>query len=182
MSYKIIALIGKSGAGKDTILHEVVKECPQAHEIVSCTSRPPREGEVDGINYHFLENEEFAIQLYNNQFAEATIFNDWAYGTRFCDLDENKINIGVFNPDGIYALSECSNINLTVYYVIATDKCRLIRQLEREQEPDVTEIIRRYSTDNTDFADLDFDYEYLINESPQEYLEAAQCIIKDNFK
>ena len=58
MKIKVVALFGKAGSGKDTILREVVSK-GDFHEIVSCTTRPRREGEQDGVNYHFLTNEEF---------------------------------------------------------------------------------------------------------------------------
>lgn len=55
MAYKIIALIGKAGSGKDTILKEILKQEPiKYNEIISCTTRPKREGEIDGVNYYFL--------------------------------------------------------------------------------------------------------------------------------
>lgn len=181
MSYKIIALIGQSGAGKDRMLKELIKSNKNFHEIISCTSRPPREGEIDGINYHFLSNNEFANELLKNAFMEATVFNNWAYGTRFQDLDEEKINIGVFNPDGIYNLLEHKNINLKIYYITVSDKERLMRQLKREQNPNIEEIIRRYKTDKADFLDLDFDYVELTNETPQEFFVAVDRILEDSF-
>lgn len=55
--YKIIALIGKAGAGKDTILREIIKNNSDLHEMISCTTRPKREGEVDGVNYFYLTPE-----------------------------------------------------------------------------------------------------------------------------
>jgi guanylate kinase len=55
--YKIIALIGKAGSGKDTILHELIKTTLNLHEIVSCTTRPRREGEVEGVNYFYMTPE-----------------------------------------------------------------------------------------------------------------------------
>ena len=52
--YKVIALIGEAGSGKDTIMQGILIRCPtQFHEIISCTTRPIREGEKDGVNYHF---------------------------------------------------------------------------------------------------------------------------------
>lgn len=180
--YKIIALIGQSGAGKDRLLRQILKNCPDAHEIVSCTTRPPREGEIEGKNYHFLDGDTFAFQLIKDEFIEATVFNDWAYGTRFRDLDENKINVGVFNPAGINILIDNPKIDLTVYYVKASDKQRLLRQLNREENPNVAEIIRRYETDQSDFLDLDFDYEILVNETYEDLPRAIERVVKDNFK
>lgn len=158
---EIIAICGKAGAGKDTLLHKIMQRMGNSailHEIVSCTTRPPREGEVDGVNYHFMTNEDFAAKIFNHEMLEATVFNDWCYGTSLQSLDTSKINIGVFNPEGIETLNEDSRINLRVYYIDAPGKDRLIRQLNREQDPNIDEILRRYKTDEEDFANLDFNY------------------------
>jgi hypothetical protein len=55
-------------------------------------------------------------------------------------------------------------VEVTVFYAQANGKVRLIRQLNREHNPNVNEIIRRYSTDEKDFSNLDFDYTVLRNE------------------
>ena len=163
--YKIIALIGEAGCGKDTILKEVLAAAPTTfNEIISCTTRPPREGEVDGVNYFFIDAEEFAYKVLNYEMIEATSFNDWFYGTSYDALRSDVPNIGVFNPDGIRALQGRPDIELTVYKVVCTDKIRLLRQLSRENDPNVDEIVRRYKTDKEDFFDLEFEYIELPNE------------------
>ena len=163
--YKIIALIGEAGTGKDTILQRILAARPtEFHEIVSCTTRPPREGEVDGVNYFFIDPEEFAYKVLNYEMLEATNFNDWFYGTSYDTLRSDVPNIGVFNPDGIRALQGRPDIDLTVYRVSCSDKTRLLRQLNREDHPNVDEIVRRYKTDKDDFFDLEFEYTELQNE------------------
>lgn len=162
-NYKILALIGEAGTGKDTLMREVLKQNPSLNEIISCTTRPPREGEVEGKNYYFLSNEDFTQKLLNNEMLEATVFNDWCYGTSLDSLDSTKVNIGVFNPAGIESLMTHSNIYIVVYYVRTSDKNRLIRQLSRETNPNIEEIIRRYQADNFDFADLPFHYNEIDN-------------------
>ena len=162
-NYKILALIGEAGTGKDTLMREVLKQNPSLNEIISCTTRPPREGEVEGKNYYFLSNEDFTQKLLNNEMLEATVFNNWCYGTSLDSLDSTKVNIGVFNPAGIESLMTHSNIYIVVYYVRTSDKNRLIRQLNRETNPNVEEIIRRYQADNFDFADLPFHYNEIDN-------------------
>ena len=161
--YKVVALAGKAGAGKDTIFQEILKLNPNLNEIISCTTRPKRENEIDGKNYHFLTNIEFTKKILNNEMLEATVFNDWFYGTPLSSLDSNKINIGVFNPTGIEALSTNPNIELTSILINTSDKNRLLRQLNREENPNVDEIIRRYNTDKHDFIECFFDYEFVNN-------------------
>lgn len=163
MSYKIIALVGKAGTGKDTLLQNVLYENPDINEIISHTTRPKREKEVDGIHYHFVSGEKFGQMVLDDRMIEATSFNDWFYGTSYDSLRSDCINIGVFNPDGVYALMENPNIELTIFYVATDDKERLMRQLSREKSPNVKEIIRRYHTDEIDFASLDFEYDELTN-------------------
>ena len=79
---KIVALMGEAGSGKDTILHSIMEKYPSYfNEIISCTTRPPREGEKEGVNYYFLSIDEFTKKVLNGDMLEATEFNDWHYGT-----------------------------------------------------------------------------------------------------
>ena len=108
---------------------------------------------------------------------EATEFNDWYYGTDRESLTIDKINIGVFNPEGVRCLQEDDNIELYVFYVRAAGKQRLLRQLNREENPDVDEIIRRYKTDTQDFSYLeDIRYQTLENNTLEDIDVAIDTI------
>lgn len=158
---KIVALMGEAGSCKDTILHRIMEKYPSYfNEIISCTTRPPRQGEKEGVNYHFLSVEDFIRKILNGDMLEATEFNGWHYGTDSQSLTIDKINIGVFNPEGVRCLQEDENIELYVFYVRAAGKQRLLRQLNREENPDVDEIIRRYKADTEDFSFLN-DIKYI---------------------
>lgn len=150
MKIKVVALFGKAGSGKDTILKEVVAN-GGFHEIVSCTTRPMREGEQDGVDYHFITNEKFTDLVLDNRMLEATVFRDWCYGTSLDELKYDQINIGVWNPEGLELLIEHPSIDVLPIYIVADDKIRLLRQLMRETNPDCAEIVRRYGTDEQDF-------------------------------
>ena len=157
----ILAIMGKAGSGKDTLLKALLKEPAfkdSASPIISCTTRPIRENEQDGVDYHFLTHEQFTDQIVNGEMLEATVFNDWCYGTSMANLAKDKLNIGVFNPEGVELLRSNSNVNLTLIYIEANDKDRLMRQLMRENNPDVHEIIRRYSADEMDFSEEEIEY------------------------
>jgi len=81
---KLIILSGPSGAGKSTVVSKLLEHCPLPIELsVSATTRAPRAGERDGIDYYFLSREEFAQRRAENQFLECKeVFGrgDW-YGT-----------------------------------------------------------------------------------------------------
>lgn len=159
--YNIIAIMGKAGSGKDTLLKALLQELTFtniARPIISCTTRPIREGEVDGVDYHYLTREQFTDQVLNGDMLEATVFNNWCYGTSLTNLSQNHLNIGVFNPEGVEILRDNKNINLFVIYIQADDKTRLLRQLNREGNPDCHEIVRRFGTDEEDFNDEVIDY------------------------
>jgi len=156
MMIKIVALMGKAGAGKDWVLNRLL-HTERANrwysKVVNCTTRPIRENEVDGVNYHYLTHEEFTEKLLSGDLLETTEFNNWFYGTLLSTLSEDKINIGVFNPEAVEILKEDKRINLMVIYIEATDKIRLLRQLNREDNPDCHEIARRFLADEQDFED-----------------------------
>lgn len=176
-SYKILALMGPSGSGKDTVLKEVLKKNPKEfNKIINCTTRPMREGEVNGVDYFFISPETFAEQVLNFDMIEATNFNDWFYGTSKDALVNNAINIGVFSPEAVEALLESPDIELMVLELAASDKTRLLRQLNREANPNVHEIIRRFKADEEDFADLDILRITLVNETKDDLLENVYYI------
>lgn len=170
--YKIIALFGPAGAGKDYIQKKIM-ETPfgkdNLHEIISCTTRPPREGEIDGVHYHFMSNQSkfFSIPL-----IECSCFRGWWYGTSTDHLSKEKINIGVFNINGIEQLIENKDIQCVPVYIKVSDKIRLLRQLNRESNPDCKEIIRRFLTDEKDFSKLQekrFSY-FVIDNNTEEFI------------
>lgn len=161
---KVIALFGPAGSGKDYLLHEIMDEVDGLNEIVSCTTRPKREGEVEGVNYYYLTNQEFYEKVDNGDMLEAVCFNDWWYGTPITSLSEDKPNIGVFNIEGIRCMLEDARLEVYPIAIIASPKLRLIRQLTREENPNIKEIFRRYDADERDFSFIDFEYIIVKNE------------------
>lgn len=161
---KVIALFGPAGSGKDYLLHEIMDEIDGLNEIISCTTRTRREGEINGVNYHFISNQEFYNKVDNGDMLEAVCFNDWWYGTPISSLDPDKLNVGVFNIEGIRCMLEDSRLEVYPVAVITRAKTRLIRQLTREDNPNIREIIRRFDADERDFSFVDFEYMKVGNE------------------
>lgn len=181
---KIVALFAPAGAGKDYLLKQLFHDVSvdthinkDIHEIISQTTRPPREGEVDGVNYYFKTEEEFRNDIEQYNLLEWTEFRKWYYGTNLSALNKNAVNIGVFNIRGIETLMQDPRINVYPVAIKASPKTRLIRQLTREENPDVKEIIRRYEADEKDFESIDFRYTTIENEDWSEaYITLAEFI------
>lgn len=75
-----LILCAPSGAGKSTLAKKLCAEFPLSFSI-SCTTRPPREGEIDGVHYYFLNKEEFEQKIQRNEFAEWAVVHGNYYGT-----------------------------------------------------------------------------------------------------
>ncbi|MBU2554540.1 MAG: guanylate kinase [Bacteroidetes bacterium] len=79
---KLIVFSAPSGAGKTTIVREVMKVVPNLSFSVSATSRRPRVGEVEGLDYYFLSVEDFKLRIKQNAFVEwEEVYPDRFYGT-----------------------------------------------------------------------------------------------------
>jgi len=159
----IVALFGKAGAGKDSILKEIIKQSPFIyHELVSVTTRPPREYEKDGVDYFFYTEDQYIQSKKDKMFLETSEFRGWKYGTPKFALTDYKINIGVFNLSGIHQLLKLPQADYKVIpiFINCDDKERLLRQLNREKYPDCAEICRRFKTDDSDFNQYDLDFPY----------------------
>ena len=127
--YKVIALMGEAGTGKDTLMQKILKENPgKFNEIISCTTRPMREGEVHGVNYYYLTPGEFIDRLSKNEMFEMAEFNGWYYGMSVDALKEDIINIGVLNPEGIRSLLAHPDVDvIAVFKIVCRKKTRLLR-------------------------------------------------------
>ena len=174
--YNIVALFGASGAGKDYLLSRVHQlydvtgffRKDSLHFKISITTRPPRPAEKDGVDYIFVAEETFKKIEQQNCMVESQEFRGWFYGTSYQCLEEDKWNVGVFNISGIRQLLANKRCNVIPILITAPDKIRLIRQLSREQNPDIKEVFRRYDTDAQDFANIDFSH-YVIDNPELNY-------------
>ena len=78
----LVILSGVSGAGKDTIKKELIKRMENVISLPSFTSRGPRPGEEEGIQYHFITKEQFEEKIKNNEF-----FTFYHESFTYCDYD-----------------------------------------------------------------------------------------------
>ena len=165
---KIFYLMGKSASGKDTIYKKIKETMPELKTIVIYTTRPIREGETEGVEYHFVDEKKL------QEFQEAgkvielreynTVHGIWKYFT----VDDGQVNL---DSDDKYLLigtlesyekvrNYYGKEYLVPLYISVDDGLRLQRALDRERQqdkPKYAEMCRRFLADEADFAKENID-------------------------
>jgi guanylate kinase len=109
----MIIFSGPSGVGKGTLLRAALQELPQWRLAVSATTRTPREGEVDGVDYHFVDEAAFAALVDKDAFVEAVEFAGARYGTLRLELQQPNTILEI-DVRGAQALSELAQATIFV--------------------------------------------------------------------
>lgn len=86
---KLFVISGSSGVGKGTLLKKLLARNPELEVSISATTRKPRPGEVDGVNYFFTARDEFLKEVDNGEFLEWAEFNGNYYGTKQAWVERN---------------------------------------------------------------------------------------------
>lgn len=161
---KIICLMGKSSSGKDTIYKELLARGDlMLHTITPYTTRPIRDGEKEGVEYHFTDEAGFQKLLADGRIIEERSYNT-AHGLwRYFTVADGSIDIENHSYCMIGTLE--AYVSLRDYFgkekvvpvmVDLDDGVRLERALAREraqEEPKYVEMCRRFLADNQDFAE-----------------------------
>lgn len=87
---QLIVLSGPSGSGKSTVIKRLMEMRGNIHFSVSYTTRQPREGEVDGVNYNFVDRTEFERMIANYEFLEHAEYSGNCYGTSLKVIEEKQ--------------------------------------------------------------------------------------------
>jgi guanylate kinase len=84
---RVFVITGPSGVGKGTLIRTLRERMPELELSVSATTRPPRAGEQDGVDYHFLSDAEFARRVGDGEFVEHATYSGRRYGTLRSELE-----------------------------------------------------------------------------------------------
>jgi guanylate kinase len=87
MSTPILVITGPSGVGKGTLIKRLLERAPGLELAVSATTRPPRPGETNGLDYHFLSDEDFDRRVAAGEFVEHAVYAGNRYGTLRSELE-----------------------------------------------------------------------------------------------
>jgi len=158
---KIFYLMGKSASGKDTIYKKIKEAMPELKTIVIYTTRPIRQGEAEGVEYHFVDEDKLKEFQRAGKVIELreynTVHGAWKYFTvddgQF-DAEDDYIAIGTLESyKGM--LEYLGEEKLVPIYIEVDDGVRLERALHRERkqkEPKYEELCRRFLADAVDFS------------------------------
>lgn len=160
---KIYCIMGKSASGKDTIFKKLLAECPKMKKMVLYTTRPMREGETDGVEYHFVKPEDLDRFEKEGKLVEKRVYNTvhgpWAYATvddsHLMTVNRNYLVIGTL--ESYQKIRDYFGQEKVVPILITLDSgIRLQRALNRENSqtaPQYKEMCRRFIADEEDFSD-----------------------------
>lgn len=153
----ILIILGESASGKSTIEKELVNTYG-LQKIISYTTREPRQGEIDGTDYHFISKEKFHELEMDNFFAEIGCYRDWWYGSAIMDCTDTKV--AVLTPHGLRQMKDIDGLNITSFYINVPRRDRLIKILQRGD--DIEECYRRSLSDVGQFDGIEDEVDFVI--------------------
>lgn len=168
-NYKIVALLGYYGAGKKTLIDYVVSHSHKYNKIIKDTTLPPSVINWENSFFNYKTIEDFTTDLLEGNIIEAIPKDGDFEGLNKNSLVEDKINIGIFNPEEVQYLLEYKNLQVFPVFIAAGSKERLLRKLNQREFPDCIDICEQFLKDKEIYCgDDDFDFK-VYNNTHDEY-------------
>lgn len=176
----ILILSGPSGCGKSTLLKEVYKDIDDYYFSISTTTRAPRVGETNGVDYFFVTKEEFEKDIENGDFLEYAKVHDNYYGTSLKPinkaLEEAKLVIFDIDVQGHEIVRNKLNSIVTSVF-ITTPSLEVLETRLNSRNTDSLEIIEKRIKNAKGEVEYFQDYDYLIiNDDLQTAAKQLVCI------
>lgn len=167
----MLILVGPSATGKSEIVKCLVNKF-QMEKFVTCTTRLPRPGEVNGVDYYFMSKDEFLLHLEKGDFIESVSYNDHFYGTLKKEANPNKVVI--LEPEGLKNFYAMLN-DLYSVYLNTEENIRINRMIFRGDSD--SSISKRIALDRIIFNPDNLDnIDYILDTSILSCEELAQII------
>ena len=159
-----LVICAPSGAGKTTVIKEILKIFPFFKFSVSATTRKIRKGEQNGKDYYFISREDFEKKINNNEFVEwETVYGD-LYGTLKSEIDrslKDKVNL-ILEVEVLGALSIKKLYPEAVTVFIEAPKKELVERLKKRNTESDTELERRVERMEMEFG-MKSRFDHVIN-------------------
>lgn len=182
MRGEVYVLSSPAGGGKTTLSNLLLKEIPNLKRIVTCTTRKPRKGEINGVDYIFLEEEQFKEKIKKGDFLEYAVVHGNYYGTPkkqvFSEINKGNDVLLVIDVQGMRKIR--SNLkNVITIFLIPPSIDELINRMRKRGDGEA-EIKKRLETAVKEFsAWKEYDY-IVINDILLDAKEAVKHIILSN--
>lgn len=176
----LLVVSAPSGCGKGTILAEVLKD-KDFYYSVSATTRSPRPGEIDGINYHFLKKDEFEEKIQTGGMLEYAQYCDNYYGTPrdkvFEKIDEGKNVILEIEVQGAMQVrKKCPD---AVFIFIAPPSVGELRKRLENRGTESAEVIQQRVSEAAHEISFAKDYDYIIvNDVLEDAIKDFQAVVR----
>ncbi|WP_456464112.1 guanylate kinase [Persephonella sp.] len=179
MKGELFILSSPAGGGKTTISNLLIKEIPNLKRVITCTTRNPRPGEKNGVDYYFLSKQEFELRIKKGEFLEYAIVHGNYYGTPKKEVEE-ELSRGydlllVIDVQGMRQLKKNKKDIITIF-LIPPSIDELKKRMEKRGDPEI-EIKKRIETAKKEIpAWREYDY-IVLNDEIQKAKDNIKHII-----
>ena len=182
MKGQILIISGPSGSGKSTLLSRLLKEENDLYFSISSTTRAPRQGETEGVNYYFINKDEFKKGIDADEFLEWAFVHGNYYGTSLKPilkaLEEGKIAIFDIDVQGFNIAKSKFAQNITSVFITTASKNELKSRLQNRGTDSAQTIEKRLINAVGEMEHiLEYDY-FLINDDLQNCYENLRGILR----
>lgn len=174
----MIVLVGKSCSGKDSVAKIL---CSMGYSrVATCTTRPMRIGETDGVDYYFITQSEFMNMIEKGDFAEYREYETergmWLYGSRLEDYRYASNKVIILTPEGLENIKKkYPYLPIVSIYLEVSNKELKKRMFMRSNGSieDTKENKRRYKADKKDFKHIKKYVDYVVNNELRDAYDTA---------
>ncbi len=182
MSGIILVVSGPSGSGKSSLLEKILKKYKNTYFSISSTSRAPRVGEKDGVNYNFISKEKFEKGIQKGEFLEWALVHDNYYGTSLKAIKQaykkGKIVILDIDVQG-HGIVRKKMGDLITSIFITTPNDEILRQRLMDRNTDDLESINKRIINAKEEMQSINEYDYLlVNDDLDEVVKKFKSILK----
>jgi guanylate kinase len=179
---QILIISGPSGSGKSTLLNRLLKEENDLYFSISSTTRAPRQGETEGVNYYFISEDEFKKGIDADEFLEWACVHGNYYGTSLKPvlkaLEEGKIAIFDIDVQGFNIAKSKFAKNITSVFITTASKNELKSRLQNRGTDSAETIEKRLINAVGEMEHiLEYDY-FLVNDDLQNCYENLRGILR----